>query len=151
MTHNKRSKNSRQRGSWTHGWGAKKKHRGAGSRGGRGFAGSGKRGDAKKTLYWNDSKYFGKRGFINVNAEKEVTINIAHIDAIAETLIKKGKATKSNGTIKINLNEIGYTKLLAAGNTTKKLDITVDRASKKAEEKITKTGGKLTLLNKTEE
>ena len=45
MTHNKRKKNSRQRGEWTHGWGAKKKHRGAGHRGGRGNAGSGKRGE----------------------------------------------------------------------------------------------------------
>ena len=151
MTHNKRSKNTRQRGSWTHGWGAKKKHRGAGSRGGRGFAGSGKRGDAKKTLYWNDSKYFGKRGFVNVNAEKEVTINIAHLDAIAETLLKKNKAAKENGAISINLKELGYTKLLAAGNTKKKLNITVDKASKNAEEKITKTGGKLTLLGKKEE
>ena len=151
MTHNKRSKNTRQRGSWTHGWGAKKKHRGAGSRGGRGFAGSGKRGDAKKTLYWNDSKYFGKRGFVNVNAEKEVTINIAHLAAIAETLLKKNKAAKENGAISINLKELGYTKLLAAGNTKKKLNITVDKASKNAEEKITKTGGKLTLLGKKEE
>lgn len=151
MTHNKRSKNTRQRGSWTHGWGAKKKHRGAGSRGGRGLAGSGKRGDAKKTLYWKDANYFGKHGFVPVNAEKEITINIAHLDIIADTLLKKSKATKENGAISINLKELGYTKLLAAGNTKKKLNIIVNRASKNAEEKITKAGGTLTLLDKKEE
>ncbi len=151
MTHNKRSKNSRQRGSWTHGWGAKKKHRGAGSRGGRGLAGSGKRGDAKKTLYWSNPNYFGKRGFVNINTEKEHTINIAHLDTIADTLVAKGKAKKENGAISINLNELGYTKLLGAGNTSKKLIITVEKASKNAEEKLAKTGGKLNLLSKKEE
>ena len=52
MTVNKRKKNSRQRGSHTHGWGAMKKHRGAGNRGGRGAAGSGKRADSKKPSIW---------------------------------------------------------------------------------------------------
>lgn len=146
MTENKRKKNSRQRGSWTHGWGAKKKHRGAGHRGGRGLAGSGKRGDAKKTLYWENPNYFGKQGFVSVNGHDDVTINIAHLDVIVETLIKKGKATKTNGEVSINLGSMGITKLLGAGNTDKKLNITVDKASKSAEEKINKNGGKLTLL-----
>jgi large subunit ribosomal protein L15 len=146
MTDNKRKKNSRQRGGWTHGWGAKKKHRGAGSRGGRGMAGSGKRGDAKKTLYWGDPNYFGKHGFVNVNTKDDVTINIAHLDAGIDTLIKKGKAKVENGAITINLNELGYTKLLGAGNTKRKLNITVNKASKSVEEKIAKNGGKLTLL-----
>jgi large subunit ribosomal protein L15 len=146
MTDNKRKKNSRQRGGWTHGWGAKKKHRGAGSRGGRGMAGSGKRGDAKKTLYWGDPNYFGKHGFVNVNTENDVTINIAHLDIITDTLIKKGKAKKENDSITINLNELGYTKLLGAGNTKRKLNITVNKASESAKAKIQNAGGKLTLL-----
>jgi large subunit ribosomal protein L15 len=146
MTENKRKKNSRQRGSWTHGWGAKKKHRGAGHRGGRGNAGSGKRGDAKKPSYWKDVNYFGERGFFSVNASKDVTINIAHLDTIADTLVKKGKAKVDKDSIIINLKELGVTKLLAAGNASKKLIITVDKASKRAEEKIQKAGGKLTVL-----
>lgn len=151
MTDNKRKKNSRQRGSWTHGWGAKKKHRGAGHRGGRGLAGSGKRGDAKKTLYWDDPHYFGKRGFVSATAVDEKTINIAHLDVIADTLIKKGKATKGSGEIIINLGELGYTKLLGAGNTKRKFSITVEKASKMAVEKISKNGGKvLVLLGKEE-
>jgi large subunit ribosomal protein L15 len=60
---NKRSKQSRNRGSHTHGGGSMKKRRGAGSRGGKGKAGSGKRGDAKKPMYWKDKNYFGKKGF----------------------------------------------------------------------------------------
>ena len=60
MVHNQRKKNSRHRGSWTHSHGEKKKHRGAGSRGGRGNAGSGKRGDAKKPSYWKIKKFSGQ-------------------------------------------------------------------------------------------
>ena len=65
MTTNKRKKVVKYRGSHTHGGGAKKKRRGAGHRGGRGMAGSGKRADQKKPtilkLYGNS--YFGKKGF----------------------------------------------------------------------------------------
>jgi large subunit ribosomal protein L15 len=151
MTDNKRKKNSRQRGSWTHGWGAKKKHRGAGSRGGRGMAGSGKRGDAKKTLYWQNPNYFGKNGFKSINGTEDVTINLAHVEAIADTLVKKGKAKAESSMIIINLSELGYTKLLGAGNIKRKLHITVSKASKSVEEKIQKAGGKLTLLKVKEE
>ena len=65
MPVHKRRKFTRMRGQRGHGWGAKKKHRGAGNRGGRGMAGSGKRADQKKPtilkLYGNE--YFGKHGF----------------------------------------------------------------------------------------
>ncbi|MFA6073546.1 MAG: uL15m family ribosomal protein [Candidatus Woesearchaeota archaeon] len=151
MTDNKRKKNSRQRGSWTHGWGAKKKHRGAGHRGGRGNAGSGKKGDAKKTLFWENPDYFGKRGFVSAKAQKEVTINIAHLDTIADTLMKQGSAKREKDTIIIDLNALGYTKLLGAGKTNKKLIVTVKNASENAEQKIQQAGGKLTLLLKKEE
>jgi len=68
MSINKRTKRSRQRGSHTHGWGAKKKHRGAGNRGGRGMAGTGKRADQKKPTIMNlyGNEYFGKRGFLAI-------------------------------------------------------------------------------------
>jgi large subunit ribosomal protein L15 len=146
MTDNKRKKNSRQRGSWTHGWGAKKKHRGAGHRGGRGKAGSGKRGDAKKTLYWTDPNYFGKRGFTSATAEKEKTINLAHLDAITDTLIKKGYAQKEKDAVSIDLNKLGYNKLLGAGKTKKKLVLIVNYASENAIKKIQDAGGKVNLL-----
>ena len=60
MAVNKRKKDSRARGQWTHGGGSKKKRRGAGNRGGRGHSGSGKRGDAKKQIYLKKKNYFGK-------------------------------------------------------------------------------------------
>lgn len=152
MAYNKRKKNSRQRGSWTHGWGAKKKHRGAGHRGGRGNAGTGKKGDAKKTRYWKDSQYFGKHGFTSTSqkAGKITTINLAHLETILETLMAKGKATKQKDMIQINLSDLKYNKLLGAGNLTAKLEITVEEASEAAINKVEKAGGKVMLLKKTQ-
>ena len=145
MVHNKRKKNSRQRGSWTHGWGEKKKHRGAGHRGGRGLAGTGKKGDAKKTKHWKDTKYFGKHGFHSITATKTNTINLSTIVQHTQKWVTAGKATNEAGTIKINLTELGYDKLLGTGNTKQKLEITIETASQKAIEKIEKTGGKVNL------
>ena len=146
MTHNKRKKNTRQRGEWTHGWGAKKKHRGAGHRGGRGLAGSGKRGDAKKPRYWKDNKYFGKNGFSSINPNKVSAIGISHLDSIIDTLIKTGKATQNKDTIIINLKDIKCRKLLGTGNINKKLEITAEMATPKAIDKIQKAGGTVNLL-----
>ena len=148
MTHNKRKKNSRQRGEWTHGWGAKKKHRGAGHRGGRGNAGSGKRGDAKKPSYWTDKKYFGKDGFISINKKAINTVGISHLDSMIDSLISKGKASVKEGVISINLKDVGVHKLLGNGFTNRKLEIVVDMASEKAVEKIQKAGGKVILPSK---
>lgn len=145
MTHNIRKKNSRQRGEWTHGWGAKKKHRGAGHRGGRGLAGSGKRGDAKKPRYWTDKKYFGKNGFASINPNVVTKIGVSHLDSIIDTLLESGKAKLNNDLVTVNLNDINCRKLLGTGATSKKLEITVEMASARAIEKIQKAGGSVIL------
>ena len=56
----KRKKSSRMHGRkmGTHGWGARKKHKKTGHRGGKGMSGSGKRADHKKTLM---NKLYGNR------------------------------------------------------------------------------------------
>ena len=151
MVHNKRSKNSRQRGSWTHGWGEKKKHRGAGHRGGRGKAGSGKKGDAKKTKFWKDLDYFGKKGFTSLNKEEHNTINVSNLNQLAAKMLKAGKATETSGTIKINLTELGYTKLLGTGKTAQKFEITISAASEAAIAKIAEAGGKVIGIQATSE
>jgi large subunit ribosomal protein L15 len=151
MVHNKRRKNTRMRASHTHGWGAKKKHRGAGHRGGRGNAGQGKKGDARKTRIWKDTKHFGKYGFFSLSAETSKTINISHLQSLLPKLISEGKAIENKNAYIINLDQLGYQKLLGSGKPTKKLEITVQEASEQAKEKIEHAGGKLTLLKKPEE
>ncbi|MBS3143731.1 uL15 family ribosomal protein [Candidatus Woesearchaeota archaeon] len=145
----KRKKITRYRGSHTHGGGAKKKRRGAGNRGGRGMAGSGKRADQKKPtilkLYGNT--YFGKKGFNSVNKKKIKTINIETIESRLYNWLKKGVLKKEKDTINIDLKKMGYDKLLGSGKINNKLNIEVRYASKKAIEKIEKSGGKINVLN----
>jgi large subunit ribosomal protein L15 len=116
-----RKKNSRQRGSKTHGWGSMKKHRGAGHRGGRGMAGTGKRCDSKKPMIWGDLKYFGKHGFKKKNIKviiKPITIRIVEQKLNAWT--NKNLIEEKAGTYNIELKRLGYNKLLSNGKVTNK-------------------------------
>ena len=146
MSFKKAKKNVGQRGSKTHGWGAMKKHRGAGHRGGRGNAGSGKRGDAKKPSYWNLKNYHGKHGFTGrgFSDKQEVTINCGHLASIIERLVREGKAQQNGKKFTVDLGALGYDALLGTGIVNLAMDVTVGRASAKAIEKIGKLGGKVT-------
>jgi len=135
MVVHKRKKLSRQRGSKTHGWGAMKKHRGAGNRGGRGMAGTGKRADQMKSWiikkYGSVNNYFGKHGFRIPQKVKQVDnpINIKDLPNKDE----------------INLTDMGYTKLLSKGNINRKIKIIVKKCSKNAKDKIEKAGGQVII------
>lgn len=156
MTINKRKKNSRQRGSKTHGYGSMKKHRGAGNRGGKGMAGTGKRADQYKSWVLKEygNSYFGKRGF---KRDKSVTIilktiNIGDIQENLEKLKKQGKIEEKNNEFIIDIKKLGYDKVLGKGKLTKKLIITAQFFSEKAIKKIEKAGGKaISSIEKVEE
>lgn len=140
----KRKKSSRQRGGTTHGWGSMKKHRGAGNRGGRGMAGSGKKADQLKPSLWKNKKYFGKYGFKKKGIKIEISpINILLLEEKIASLEAAGKVSKENDVYVVDLEKIGYNKLLGSGKATKKFKITVPYASKGAVEKIKSAGGEV--------
>src|SRR3990167_9706986 len=90
MPANRRKKDTGQRGSHTHGWGSKKKHRGSGNRGGKGMAGTGKRADTKKPSIWK-SDYFGKHGFVSKTPKLKINpVNINFIEQHIDRLISNG-------------------------------------------------------------
>jgi len=145
MVVNKRKKNSRHRGSWTHGWGEKKKHRGAGSRGGRGMAGTGKRADTNKPTIQADPYYFGKFGFIRPNAlARQVGINVATLESNISSFVASGVAKKSGSSYTVDLTKTKYTKLLGSGAISMAIDVTVNYASAQAIEKVAAAKGKVT-------
>lgn len=147
MVVNRRKKMVRYRGSQTHGGGAKKKRRGAGHRGGRGNAGSGKRADQKKPSNW-DEVYFGKRGFSSKSRRaKDITINLNLLEEMVPGLLAAKNATKEGAVVVIDLEKIGYTKLLGSGSVETKLKITVPYASASAIEKVKEAGGEVVVLN----
>jgi large subunit ribosomal protein L15 len=149
MTINKRKKNSRHRGSHTCGWGTKKHHRGSGSRGGFGMAGTGKRSDANVPAYWADNQQ-GKHGFVNQRRKEPGTLNISYLAQMLPKLVEDKKAKIESGIYVIDLGELGIGKLLGTGKISIKAKVTVDSASKKAIEAIKEAGGEVLTAAKNE-
>ena len=147
MTVNKRKKLSRMRGTHTHGWGAKKKHRGAGHRGGRGMAGSGKRADQKKPtilkLYGN--KYYGKSGFKRPQKviQKIKPVNIGYIALKLKQYTENKLVTKEGEFYIIDAEKLGYNKILGGGNVNVKLKIKALQVTQRAAQKIEASGGSI--------
>ena len=151
MTVNKRKKNTRQRGSKTHGWGAKKKHRGKGHQGGAGMAGTGKRADSKKPSIWKE-RYFGKYGFVSKTPKIKInSVNVSYIEEHLNKFISSGLAKEENGFYSVELEKIGFNKLLGDGRVSMKFKIKAPYASKTAIEKVKEAGGEVIGLIETKE
>jgi large subunit ribosomal protein L15 len=148
MTFNKRKKNTRQRGHKTHGWGAKKKHRGKGHQGGAGMAGTGKRADSKKPSIWKDKNYFGKHGFASKTPKIKINpVNVSYVAQHIDKFVSSGAAKKEDGVYLLELEKLGFNKLLGDGRVSVKLKITTPYASKTAVEKIKEAGGEVLGLS----
>ena len=151
MTINKRKKNTRQRGHKTHGWGSKKKHRGSGHRGGHGMAGTGKRADSKKPSIWKDVNYFGKHGFISKTPKTKINpINVRFIEQHISKFLDNDAVKKESDFYFIELEKIGYNKLLGDGRVSLKFKIKTPYASKAAIDKVKEAGGEVTGLIETQ-
>jgi len=137
----------KQRAGTTHGRGSMKKGRGAGNRGGRGNAGTGKRGDSKKPSIWKNRKYFGKHGFTSKRKKVIASVNVGTLMEKLEYYADGGLAAKKGDVYELNLKDIGYEKLLGKGSATKKAIITADYASKSAVDKISGAGGKVIITS----
>lgn len=139
----KKKKHRKLMGHTTHGWGSRKKRRGAGSRGGRGNAGSGKRAGQKKTN--PEARLIGQnRGFTSKSRTQEKAINLGYFtkDKVNQ-LVAQGLAKKEGDHFNINLEDLGYNKLLGTGKVELKLKITVPKCSAQVEEKIKSKGGEI--------
>lgn len=132
-------------GSRTHGRG-KKAGRGAGKRGGRGNAGLHKHKYIKTVKYLPN--HFGRVGFKRpqVVTGAKITINLYAVDEKLDGLIKEGKIKKIKNNYELNLNELGYDKLLGSGVITKQVKITIKEATEKAISKIKDAGGKINII-----
>ena len=145
------------RGTRTQGYGRVGQHRKAGQRAGKGKTTQWKK--SKKSYYIKQKELgfpdpdwdFGKRGFKrpqDINRIYQVNaLNIKDLDSKIEDLTLKNVATKTGNTYTINLKDINIQKILGRGIINKKINLTVDKASKRAIEKIESAGGKVTLLS----
>ena len=147
----------KMRGTRTHGYGRVGQHRKAGQRAGKGKTTQWKK--SKKSYYLKQKELgfpdpdwdFGKRGFKrpqDINRIYQVNaLNVKDLDSKIEELTKNNIASKSGNTYTIDLKNINIQKILGRGEINKKINISVNKASKRAIEKIESAGGKVTLLS----
>ncbi|MBU5678323.1 MAG: uL15 family ribosomal protein [Candidatus Aenigmatarchaeota archaeon] len=142
-------KTRKMRGSKTHGYGSKKKHRGKGSKGGKGYAGSHKHKWIK--IIKEEPEHFGKHGFTSIRGKESKTINIKDLERLIKDFregkidIKNDEIKEDDEKIEINLTKLGYDKLLGKGklNFEKPIIIIVKSFSQQAKQKIESANGKI--------
>ena len=146
MVVRKRKKILKRRGRGS-GYGSHKKHRGGGSRGGRGLAGLHKHKRMTSIKYMPE--HFGKRGFKRPQkVMRELrTINLKDLDSRVDELLKDKKIKKEKTGIKINLSELGYDKLLGSGRVKHKLIVEAKYFSKNAIKKLEGVKGKAVVVS----
>ena len=150
MVVNRRKKVVKYRGHTTHGGGHRKKRRGAGSRGGHGWAGTGKRAGQKKAAMKTWS--LGHRGFTSLKAVQNGTERVINVEDFTiprlEAWVQQGKVTKEGKKYIVDLTSLGYAKLLGSGSMAVPVTITVEKCSPKAAEKVKVAGGSISATEK---
>ena len=92
-----------------------------------------------------EPEYFGKKGFTSQKALKikNYTINVGELDGLIDKLAAENKLEKKREKVFLDLDNLGYNKLLGMGKTTKPMLIKVSSYSKAAAEKINESGGQI--------
>jgi len=136
------------RGSRTHGWGQVGQHRARGGRGGTGKAGLDKHKWSYVIKY--DPTYWEKKGFVSTKAlgKKVSIINVGKLDDLADKLESEKKLERKEKKIFLDLESLGYDKLLGTGEIAKPMLVKVASYSEAASRKLEDAGGQ--ILKETE-
>ena len=133
----------KQRGSRTHGWGQVGQHRAGGGRGGHGKAGY----DKHKWTYVlkYDPTYWKKKGFVSTRTlgRKVSVINVGKLDDLADKLDSEKKLERKDKKIFLDLESLGYDKLLGTGEIMKPILVKVASYSEAASRKLEEAGGQI--------
>jgi large subunit ribosomal protein L15 len=134
-------KSRRQRGTRFCGWGQIGQHRASGSRGGVGGAGKHKHFYIRTVI--EEPDHFGHEQF-HAMRKSDVSkwLNIKDLNQ----LMKYSKANEE-GKIILDLDELGYGKLLGVGQVDAAFTIKIKKVSKSAKDKITQAGGEVLISN----
>ena len=142
MPHKNR-KVGKKRGSRTHGYGQIGQHRSGGGRGGHGKAGY----DKHKWTYVlkHDPTYWEKKGFVSKRnlGRKTTIINVGELDDLVAKLESEKKLERREKRIFLDLDSLGYDKLLGTGEISKPLLVKVASYSEAASRKLEEAGGQI--------
>jgi len=133
----------KQRGSRTHGYGQIGQHRGGGGRGGHGKAGY----DKHKWTYVlkYDPTYWEKKGFVSTRTlgKKVSIINVGKLDDLVDKLDSEKKLARKEKKIFLDLESLGYDKLLGTGEINQPLLVKIASYSEAASRKLEEAGGEI--------
>jgi len=94
-----------------------------------------------------EPEYFSKKGFRCPTGIGELkTINVGELDEMVNKLVSESRLKKEGEKYIVNLEELGYEKLLGEGKITRPLIVKAKLYSKNAQEKIQSLGGQLVKL-----
>jgi len=129
----------KKRGSRTHGYGQIGQHR----KGTKGQAGLHKHRWTYVIKYEPD--YFEKKGFTSQKAISRKTniINVGELDELADKLATEKKLERKQKKIFLDLDKLGFDKLLGMGKPTRPMLVKVATHSEAAAKKIEEAGGQI--------
>lgn len=139
MPHDLR-KTRKKRGSRTVGWGRVGQHR---RTGGKPYRNPGRHKALWSYVIKYDPDYYGKTGFTSPKGHRlRHTMRIVNVGAL-DGLADKFAVEQGEGKSFVDLQSLGYTKLLGTGKVTKPIVVKVPAFSESAAEKVKKAGGEI--------
>jgi large subunit ribosomal protein L15 len=100
----------------------------------------------------HEPDYFGKKGFRSVQSlhRKVNVINVGELGSLAEKLEAQNQLERKDGKIMLDLEKLGYTKLLGTGKATESMLVKISSYSASAAKKIEEAGGQILAEPSTE-
>lgn len=83
----------------------------------------------------------GEHGFNPFRDNEQDGLNLRDIDQRIEELVEEGLAQEEDGRYVVDLEELGYEKVLGTGKLTKEIEIHAENFSDSAERKIEESDG----------
>jgi len=89
--------------------------------------------------------YVGKKGFISIAQKNRTgkTLNLTQLSAMVDRLVSESKAQMEDQKVSVDLNQMGFRKLLGAGSISRPVRIKIDKCSESAQKKLKEAGGVL--------
>lgn len=132
-------KTRKSRGSRTVGWGQVSQHRKGGQ---KGHTKAGRHKHLWSYVLRYEPDYFTKKGFYSPNRKKVNVVNVGKLEELAPKLSTEEGLEKKEGLFFLDLDKLGYSKLLGMGNVTKPFSIKVAFHSESAAKKVEEAGGR---------
>lgn len=134
-------KTRKKRGSRTHGAGTVGQHR----KGSKGRRKAGRHKEGWTYIIKHEPDYFGKKGFKSQQSlgQKLKLVNVGELEELVRKQADKKLVEKKEGKVLLDLNKLGYDRLLGKGKIAKPVLVRAASYSQLAAKKIEDAGGRI--------